>query len=510
MNISRSPDNYALPEILHALAFMRQDYTSETIDEMKQSLISRGYGDRQIQSWREQFLSVKTAKLKCEECKDGLILDYEDLVRGSFACPLCQHQQQIDYRALDRKAFDPRLVERLGEISATEMAIDLNDTITDDKLIGALALNKHKDFGDTYDYLKYLFVIRKFTNEDLIAWRQDNIDVGSIETNCRKCGNGIQPTRDELIAGEHSCPHCHSVQLIEYRTPAARKPVPKTTVEENIGQVNISLHDANHYSDTEIFEALAMRENEYSPESQESLKQALVSRGFTMADVDAWRDGDPLSTEDRAPKPEIGKFKHGGLLTKNLIGFYVVLIAVSVIDMLFSLRFIGGNDIADPGPLVILAAVLMFLALINIPILFLQWFYRVHKNLSYLEVKPRKYRPMFAIAGFLIPVASFFFPYFIGREIIESSLPVDHNASPVPKDRAISSLRMWWGAYLLMILFIDVSLFIDSESFLTTAGLPRAVYNIITIAAAFYAIRFIRIVDKLQREKHRIVDLQVS
>ena len=140
MTVPRNPDDMTAPEVLQALAFCRHDYTNDITAKLNQSLQSRGYQDQTIRSWREQFLLSKSAKTKCRACREPVIIEYEELVNGSYICPYCEFDQEILYNELDRKVFAPRLIKSLAKIGEVERSADSRVEITDENLLTTLAM----------------------------------------------------------------------------------------------------------------------------------------------------------------------------------------------------------------------------------------------------------------------------------------------------------------------------------------------------------------------------------
>ena len=498
MSISRNPEDMTAVELLHTLAFLRQDYVPDVVARLEQAFDRKGFGDKDIRSWREQFLQIESADSYCPECDKSLFLEYEDLIEGCFVCPGCHKTQEIDYSALENRPFRPGLLDRLLDTFDGELSTESDSEISDEALFKALASSGFPIQSERMEYHKCLFVLRKFTNEDLGAWRQKQIKASVVSI-----AEADQHMAQTAIENTRAVDDPYTEVLGS--SGAERDEINETTID-TVGtaaliEKSLPAEEITNFSDKDIIEALAMHKEDYTPEAREQLRQSLLSRGYAISDLKAWRKGAPLSTE--ATLLETSRFKPGGLLSKNLVLFYGILIAACFIDMPYSLGFFGAEDAKFPGPLFQIAVVIIFLASVNIPLIFLQWFYRVHKNLKYLEHESPKYHPLFTIAGFFLPVISFFCPYFVAREIVQSGLRSKDNETNYPVDKAMSILNAWWGAFLLLQLVNFWLMYSYGDSWLEKAAWLRFASDIVCVVAAYCAILLVRMIDRLQNARYQ-------
>ncbi len=182
---------------------------------MKESLNNKGYNDIHVRSWREQFLLIGLAEAKCLECKEKLVLEYEDLLVGSFQCPHCNYAQNTYYSELNQKAFKPKLLKQLLDMGIAKEPAYSKEELTDEKLFRELILNRHLNHWDRTDYLRGVFVLRKYTNDDLNSWRQENLNVDLVDAQCHSCGRVSRLSRYEINNGEFTCQYCNKAQWAE-------------------------------------------------------------------------------------------------------------------------------------------------------------------------------------------------------------------------------------------------------------------------------------------------------
>lgn len=113
------------------------------------------------------------------------------------------------------------------------------------------------------------------------------------------------------------------------------------------------------------------------------------------------------------------------------------------------------------------------LVLIAVGIIFLVWFYRALAFAADSGL-PAKRTPGWGVAGFIIPIVNFWFPY---RSAVDS-LPAGHPALPL-------ILRWWllWIASGLLVIFVIVAAFFSAAAMWVVAALSVAV----SMYAAFAA-----------------------
>lgn len=83
--------------ILDALAWEQEDFTEDAQKSMWQSAQLRGITMAHVQEQRLQRLVDKDTKYNCLECKKELVLEADDISKGTFTCPLCGLEQSINF-----------------------------------------------------------------------------------------------------------------------------------------------------------------------------------------------------------------------------------------------------------------------------------------------------------------------------------------------------------------------------------------------------------------------------
>ncbi|MEE9441582.1 MAG: DUF4328 domain-containing protein, partial [candidate division Zixibacteria bacterium] len=291
--------------------------------------------------------------------------------------------------------------------------------------------------------------------------------------------------------------------LAEYLKPIKYQTYPDPNNPQSVTINLISLPKTLELTDSEVLEALAMRKNEYAPDSIEFLEEHLLSRGYIKNDILAWREGRLLSTEDKMT--ELKNFKSGGLLKISLYVAFALIILTCSIEFLFS---ISDSDISisiSADLSIMFSSVISVLGLIIIPPLFLWWFYRAYKNLSYIKGERLKFNPILAIGGHFIPHAQYLFPIVIAREIILSHLQSNETYAKNNRLLTIAMPVIWWAVTFLAFHF--PIWYVPYDNFPRDSGLDWLfpICYFVIIVAAVFSILLISLIEKLQYARYKAI-----
>jgi hypothetical protein len=140
---------------------------------------------------------------------------------------------------------------------------------------------------------------------------------------------------------------------------------------------------------------------------------------------------------------------------------------------------------------------------------FCWWFNRTYANVKfYFKVADMKYSPSWAVVGFFVPVANFYIPYIVGREIFVGSHAEINSVTNYKKNKVdLKILNIWWISYWVMNLStfaVNRMTRVYGEETIEMAQrifLALVISSIVTIYAALAAIKLVRKINILQLEK---------
>jgi len=165
----------------------------------------------------------------------------------------------------------------------------------------------------------------------------------------------------------------------------------------------------------------------------------------------------------------------------------------------------GHRGIQIPGGLVGLA----------MPIAFLMWIHRAHRNLPALRAGPLRYSPRWAVGYFFIPILNLIRPYQVMREIWRESdparLPAPGDDLEATKVSSAAIVGWWWGTFLLMLIArqaVRPFCGFDTPDALVASMWIGVAIAIIGIAAAVVAIVMVYRVDAHQSRRYAIISEQ--
>ncbi|MEO8502376.1 MAG: DUF4328 domain-containing protein [Acidobacteriota bacterium] len=92
---------------------------------------------------------------------------------------------------------------------------------------------------------------------------------------------------------------------------------------------------------------------------------------------------------------------------------------------------------------------LYFFGFVLCAVLFLCWFHRAHRNLSSFRTPPFEYTDGAAVWGFVVPIVSLVYPYWVMQEVWKGSDPSVPRDERAPFEVLASRLaRVWWAGYV--------------------------------------------------------------
>ena len=135
-------------------------------------------------------------------------------------------------------------------------------------------------------------------------------------------------------------------------------------------------------------------------------------------------------------------------------------------------------------------------------VVFLMWLYRTSNNVAAFG-QPRQTSAGWAVASFFVPIANLFIPYQAIREIWNKSDPAAvnslfHTASPP------GFFPAWWGFWLASNVTSNIYFRMTLEEAPAKASAAVGILSeVLSIAAAVFAIQVIKEIDRRQEERAR-------
>ncbi|WP_030708931.1 MULTISPECIES: DUF4328 domain-containing protein [Streptomyces] len=150
-----------------------------------------------------------------------------------------------------------------------------------------------------------------------------------------------------------------------------------------------------------------------------------------------------------------------------------------------------------------IAALSQGVALLATGVVFIIWFHRTRRNAEVFDPSVQRMGPGWAVGGWFVPIANFWFPYRVASGVWEASAHTrpDGGRRTVPR----TPLNLWWGAWVVSLLFTRVTerlwdRAVDAEEVVRAAGLVAA-SDAVDIVAAVLAVLYVRAVTGMQVER---------
>ena len=158
-----------------------------------------------------------------------------------------------------------------------------------------------------------------------------------------------------------------------------------------------------------------------------------------------------------------------------------------------------------------LIGVIHFVAFCFAGLAFMNWFYRVSRNLRALGNRNVEWSPGWTIGGWLIPIGCLFIPYQVMAEIWRGSDPATAVHSPDSPGRSLNLVRSWWALWVIISLGGFVERITSHLHAVPSIEVMRTWtwcdfgIDLLAVPAAVLAILVVRDVDASQHERHRLV-----
>ncbi|MEU5038307.1 MULTISPECIES: DUF4328 domain-containing protein [Streptomyces] len=162
-----------------------------------------------------------------------------------------------------------------------------------------------------------------------------------------------------------------------------------------------------------------------------------------------------------------------------------------------------GPDGASAERLYLLSGNVQNLANLVTAVVFIIWFHRTRRNAEVFDPSVQRMGPGWAVGGWFVPVANFWFPYRVASGVWEASAQTrpDGGWRTLPR----TPLNLWWGAWIATVLAARVTgrLWERAEEpaeIVRAAGLVAA-SDAVDIVAAVLAVLYVRAVTGMQVER---------
>ncbi|WP_097885849.1 DUF4328 domain-containing protein [Streptomyces sp. st140] len=150
-----------------------------------------------------------------------------------------------------------------------------------------------------------------------------------------------------------------------------------------------------------------------------------------------------------------------------------------------------------------IAAISQGVALLATGVVFIIWFHRTRRNAEVFDPSVQRMGPGWAVGGWFVPIANFWFPYRVASGVWEASAQTrpDGGRRTVPR----TPLNLWWGAWVVSLLAARVTGRLweragEPAEVVRAAGLVAA-SDAVDIVAAVLAILYVRAVTGMQVER---------
>ena len=143
-------------------------------------------------------------------------------------------------------------------------------------------------------------------------------------------------------------------------------------------------------------------------------------------------------------------------------------------------------------------------------VMWLVWQFRAHANLRALGASDLRFSPGWVVGWWFIPFANLAMPYLTMRELTKASDPsvgaIDWQSSRTPR-----ILVAWWVAWLARVGMASIAFSLSGPGKVLTVGEAISAQNaalfadLLYVAAAVLAVLLVRLIDRRQEEKRRLM-----
>ncbi|MFE7480067.1 DUF4328 domain-containing protein [Streptomyces sp. NPDC057552] len=133
-------------------------------------------------------------------------------------------------------------------------------------------------------------------------------------------------------------------------------------------------------------------------------------------------------------------------------------------------------------------------------VVFVIWFHRTRRNAEVFDLSAHTMGPGWAVGGWFVPVANFWFPYRVAAGSWRASSPVDPEGVRLPVSRV--PLNLWWAAWAVSLILDRVAARMwdraeEPGEIVDSLALVMAA-DALDIVAAVLAVLFVRALTRMQ------------
>lgn len=146
-----------------------------------------------------------------------------------------------------------------------------------------------------------------------------------------------------------------------------------------------------------------------------------------------------------------------------------------------------------------IATLAFAVAYVLLAVFFLLWMNRAYHNLHRAQVENLSYTKGWAIGAWFIPIANFFLPDAIMKEIWDKTQEAFRNEQPFEK-KSHSLVSFWWFAYILSGIVKAISYYLLINEVIEGAYVVAIISNVISLFALLYGARMVRNISVSEEE----------
>lgn len=146
-----------------------------------------------------------------------------------------------------------------------------------------------------------------------------------------------------------------------------------------------------------------------------------------------------------------------------------------------------------------IASLAFVVAYVLLAVFFLLWMNRAYHNLHRAQVENLSYTKGWAIGAWFIPLANFFLPDTIMKEIWDKTQEAFRNEQPFEKKNH-SLVSFWWLAYILSGIVKVISYYLMINRVIEGAYVVAIISNVISLFALLYGSRMVRNISISEEE----------
>jgi hypothetical protein len=187
----------------------------------------------------------------------------------------------------------------------------------------------------------------------------------------------------------------------------------------------------------------------------------------------------------------------------TILLFRVVMIVVllSIVLNVSILRAINEDYTLPPIAILVagISQLVFFVPYILLAVFFLLWMNRAYQNLHQAEVKGLSYSKGWAIGVWFIPIANFFLPDTIMKEIWDKTQDTFRDEQPYEKKKN-ALVSSWWFAYIIAGIFKAISYYLFIHQAIEAGYAIAIIGNVISLFALVYGVRMVKNISVFEKE----------